>query len=372
NVVATYIGVVLYILLYSGYSFYEWRWGNNVHWVPTHEVDFVTDAVWKPGERDSIREQEMQEKMIKEKDSSRWRLAARWVVLAAMATILRSDLYTTNRASGIDIERAAAMEQDFLERQKASAKLERHTLKACAHTLTPVYIEFSHRSQQVNFHVISEDDTEAGGSILHCPLDRESSILRQVDVLNEAYHDLGISWTLGNITRSVDAEWFNNVSKGSAQDIAMKKALHGSAADLNVYTVKLTENVLGYATSPLEYSIDPLLDGVVLRSATVPENDFTSLLITTAQVRTDGYPKPHATSDHICSTIRLCLITLLTGSDYTALTVGISISFYFVCTEFDPPEDIPSFNSTNWTPHFTFNQAPKASELLKNYRGIPH
>ncbi|KAG6835088.1 hypothetical protein H0H93_004979 [Arthromyces matolae] len=179
-------------------------------------------------------------------------------------------------------------------------------------------------------------------------LRRESSILRQVDVLNEAYHDLGISWTLGNITRSVDAEWFNNVSKGSAQDIAMKKALHrGSAADLNVYTVKLTENVLGYATSPLGYSIDPLLDGVVLRSATVPENDFTSLLITTAQAL----------------------------SHYAAYWIGIynSDRRYFnelqlLCIEFDLPEDIPSFNSTNWTPHFTFDQATKASELLKSYR----
>ncbi|KAG6824955.1 hypothetical protein H0H92_005323 [Tricholoma furcatifolium] len=61
NIVATYIGISTYIILYAGYSFYEWRWGSNVHWIPTEDIDFHSDAVWQPGEGDIIREQDKQE-----------------------------------------------------------------------------------------------------------------------------------------------------------------------------------------------------------------------------------------------------------------------------------------------------------------------
>lgn len=59
NVVATYIGVTLYIVLYLGYTLYE-RFGLGIrqHFVPLLEVDLETDAVWKPGEGAMIREHE--------------------------------------------------------------------------------------------------------------------------------------------------------------------------------------------------------------------------------------------------------------------------------------------------------------------------
>ncbi|KAG6830128.1 hypothetical protein H0H87_009098 [Tephrocybe sp. NHM501043] len=79
NVVATYIGVVLYIILYTGYSVYEWRWGNNRHWVPAAEVDFVTDAVWQAGEGDAIREQEKEERKAEIQGLASWELAGRWI-----------------------------------------------------------------------------------------------------------------------------------------------------------------------------------------------------------------------------------------------------------------------------------------------------
>ncbi|KAG1837510.1 amino acid permease, theoretically lysine-specific [Suillus subalutaceus] len=57
NVVATYIGVALYIILYLGYTIYE-RFGLGIrqHFVPLLEVDLQTDAVWKPGEGAMIRD----------------------------------------------------------------------------------------------------------------------------------------------------------------------------------------------------------------------------------------------------------------------------------------------------------------------------
>ncbi|KIK32579.1 hypothetical protein CY34DRAFT_101158 [Suillus luteus UH-Slu-Lm8-n1] len=59
NVAATYIGVALYIILYSGYAVYE-RFGLGIrqHFVPLLEVDLQTDAVWKPGEGAIIRDDE--------------------------------------------------------------------------------------------------------------------------------------------------------------------------------------------------------------------------------------------------------------------------------------------------------------------------
>ncbi|KAG6810254.1 hypothetical protein H0H92_012701 [Tricholoma furcatifolium] len=117
----------------------------------------------------------------------------------------------------------------------------------------------------VYFHVISEDDTLDGGNIT------DSSIHRQLDILNEAFFELNVGWTLVNITRTINADWFNNAAENTPQQTAMKKALRqGSAANLNVYSVRLNENTFGYATSPFQYQSNPSDDGVVIRSATVP------------------------------------------------------------------------------------------------------
>lgn len=54
--VATYIGVALYIILYCGYSVYErFVLHRSTHFVPLREVDLVTDAVWGPGEGEEVR-----------------------------------------------------------------------------------------------------------------------------------------------------------------------------------------------------------------------------------------------------------------------------------------------------------------------------
>jgi hypothetical protein len=58
-VVATYIGVALYVILYVGYTL----WGRfyqkkQQHFVPLLEVDFKTGAVWKPGQGAAVRERD--------------------------------------------------------------------------------------------------------------------------------------------------------------------------------------------------------------------------------------------------------------------------------------------------------------------------
>ncbi|KAJ8594082.1 hypothetical protein M405DRAFT_809739 [Rhizopogon salebrosus TDB-379] len=62
NVAATYIGIILYVALYIGYTMYErFRLGIRQHFVPLLEVDFETDAVWKPGEGAMIQDQDQYE-----------------------------------------------------------------------------------------------------------------------------------------------------------------------------------------------------------------------------------------------------------------------------------------------------------------------
>ena len=54
--VATYIGVALYIILFFGYMIYErFCEGKTTHFVSKSEVDFVSDAVWGPGQGDQVR-----------------------------------------------------------------------------------------------------------------------------------------------------------------------------------------------------------------------------------------------------------------------------------------------------------------------------
>jgi len=67
---------------------------------------------------------------------------------------------------------------------------------------------------------------------------RNSQIQDQMTVLNNAFASTGLSFALTSTTRTINADWFNNVAPGTSQQTAMKNLLRvGGAADLNVYTV---------------------------------------------------------------------------------------------------------------------------------------
>ncbi|KAJ7109574.1 metalloprotease [Mycena crocata] len=125
---------------------------------------------------------------------------------------------------------------------------------------------------KIYFHVVSKDSTLAGGNIPNAQIDD------QIDVMNDAYVNTGITWVLANTTRTVNANWFNLAGpSGSnvAQQTAMKNALRqGGAADLNVYSVGFTniidQGLLGYATFPSSYTSAPKDDGVVMLFSSVP------------------------------------------------------------------------------------------------------
>ncbi|KAG6907060.1 hypothetical protein DXG01_010706 [Tephrocybe rancida] len=191
-------------------------------------------------------------------------LTLKGIIFLLAATMSESSQFDRRPYCGTDPtpEEVVAMEKDFQARLQASALLE----------TAPKY------NLNVYFHIVSEDDTVSGGNI------PDAAIARQIDVLNEAYRDINIEWTLAGTTRTTNLDWFNNAFENSAQQAAMKNVLRkGGPADLNVFTVRLAENVLGYATPPSQFESNPLEDGVVIRSDTVPLSDLTHLRVTLAQ-----------------------------------------------------------------------------------------
>ena len=67
NMVATYIGVALYITLFFDYMTYErFCEGNTTRFVLSSEVDLGSDAVWEPGQGDQIRAQDQKDSETKE------------------------------------------------------------------------------------------------------------------------------------------------------------------------------------------------------------------------------------------------------------------------------------------------------------------
>lgn len=80
NVVATYIGVGVYILLYLGYSIYDrFVLKSPYHFVPIDEVDLDTDAVWKEGEGALIRQREREESQRKEEAEGSSYATLNWI-----------------------------------------------------------------------------------------------------------------------------------------------------------------------------------------------------------------------------------------------------------------------------------------------------
>lgn len=59
-------------------------------------------------------------------------------------------------------------------------------------------------------------------------------------MLNSAYVGTGLQFTLANVTRTVNSEWFNGVGPGNSAQTAMKGELRtGGPADVNIYSVGL-------------------------------------------------------------------------------------------------------------------------------------
>jgi hypothetical protein len=67
----------------------------------------------------------------------------------------------------------------------------------------------------------------------------DSEIATRMQILNDNYAVAGLSFTLVNTTRTVNANWFYGVCPRNNFQTAMKTALHqGGKSDLNIYTTQ--------------------------------------------------------------------------------------------------------------------------------------
>jgi len=59
-----------------------------------------------------------------------------------------------------------------------------------------------------------------------------------MEVLNADFTMPDIKWSLVNVSRTQNADWFDNASRDTPAQTAMKRALRkGGVGDLNIYTV---------------------------------------------------------------------------------------------------------------------------------------
>jgi Pregnancy-associated plasma protein-A len=111
------------------------------------------------------------------------------------------------------------------------------------------------------FHIVTERNGTFGDVT-------STDVTNQLRVLNDLFRPYGFTFTLLGTTRTDNSAWYNGFD-----DSAMKRTLRvGDASTLNVY-FNAARGFFGYATFPWSYASSPTLDGVVVRSGTVPGGD---------------------------------------------------------------------------------------------------
>lgn len=114
----------------------------------------------------------------------------------------------------------------------------------------------------VYFHVLRKDQTIEGGNI------PDSWITAQMNVLNNSFTNF--QFNLVSVDRTTNSTWFNG-----GGEKAMKSALRqGTCSDLNVYTLKPRNGLLGWAYFPSDCAKFQVWDGVVIHFDTLPGGSF--------------------------------------------------------------------------------------------------
>jgi hypothetical protein len=103
-----------------------------------------------------------------------------------------------------------------------------------------------------------------------------TQINNQIKVMNDAYSGVtgGVNtpfrFSLVSTDFSNNDAWYT-AQPGTTAETQMKTALHkGTAKDLNMYFNNMGGGLLGWATFPSDYASKPLMDGVVILSASLP------------------------------------------------------------------------------------------------------
>ena len=152
-------------------------------------------------------------------------------------------------------------------------------------------------SLPVYFHVIGRASSETSREV------PDEALVEQIDVLNRAYSgktggaSTPFRFALGGINHVDKPEW-RAISPGSDEETAMKKALRvGGVTTLNVYITDIVPppnqnvkgKILGFATFPFTYRMQPTMDGVVLNYRVVPGSDVANYNVGHVLVHETGH-----------------------------------------------------------------------------------
>ena len=120
---------------------------------------------------------------------------------------------------------------------------------------------FTTASVPVHVHVIRSNTGDGDVST--------TMINNQITVLNNAYADAGISFTLVTTDHTNNSTWYT-VTPGTPAETAMKTSLHqGGKGDLNLYLANIGDDLLGWSTFPFK-NAGGAMDGVVLLNESLP------------------------------------------------------------------------------------------------------
>jgi hypothetical protein len=161
-----------------------------------------------------------------------------------------ADIQRCATADVNDIE-AAAIEREVVAR--TGYKSGRGARPAAAYTIN------------VYFHVITSSTGEGDVS--------NAQVGRQLRAMNNGFAGTGFSFELAGIDRTANDDWYLMGYNSQAERRAKEALRQGSADDLNVY-VTYGGGYLGWATWPHKYDSNPLLDGVVVASESLPGGDY--------------------------------------------------------------------------------------------------
>ncbi|MFI0357813.1 zinc metalloprotease [Actinomadura sp. 9N407] len=153
---------------------------------------------------------------------------------------------TTQERNDPSPARAAAMEQDFRSRLGGQA------IARTAGKKKPIIV-------RTHFHIVHD------GTNGNVPT---KQLLKQFAVMTKGFAKHGVLFKPVSVNRVKNAAWF---SDPAGNELAMKTALRkGGAADLNLYTADLGDELLGWATYPSDYQAYPKYDGVLVHYESLP------------------------------------------------------------------------------------------------------
>lgn len=149
-------------------------------------------------------------------------------------------------------EEALLIEDNFLQLQsRLLGNKGDPTVAAAVARVVPVYV-----------HVITNSAGQGNPT--------STQLSNQINVLNNAYAQFGISFSLVSTDVTANDAWYVAQPSTTAEK-DMKTALHkGGKADLNLYLNNMGGGLLGWATFPSSYASAPLMDGVVVLTSSLP------------------------------------------------------------------------------------------------------